>query len=107
MDYFIIFSKKALNKCEPFFALTATQQIEGTCGGNPVYPGGELRLSLKGMYGPVNLYEDFLGYIFGVLFILNNTDNSIINPVLKIIDQPFKGLLVLVSQLLYQIQFVQ
>ena len=55
----------------------------------------------------VNLYKNFLGNIFSILYILDNTHNRIKDSILESFNQVFKGLLIPITQSLYQFNFAQ
>src|SRR5258705_12001811 len=56
---------------------------------------------------PVHLYKNFLGNIFSIAGILNNTDGGIKDPVLVSIYQVFECGFIIIAETLYQFLFIQ
>src|SRR5690606_26213342 len=73
----VIIAKQTLHKSKTLFPLFSSLQVQRFGNGNPVKPGGELRISFKRADRLVNLYKHFLGNIFRVGWYLHDTQGGV------------------------------
>jgi len=83
-------SQGILNRTEPLLSILHSDEIQRLRDCDPVEPGGEFGVSSESGDRTVCLKKDFLGHVFRVLAVVEETVADIQNQILMELDEIFK-----------------